>query len=42
VHENHFIPFISKVEKVGKIDKAYGNKKEIIKLEFFMDTDNPE
>jgi hypothetical protein len=35
-------PFVSKVEKMDKVDGTDADKSECIKLEFLMDTDNPE
>jgi hypothetical protein len=36
------ITFVSKVKKMDKVDEPDTDKSEWIKLEFLMDTDNPE
>jgi hypothetical protein len=36
------IPFVSKVEKMEKVDGPDGDMSEWIKLEFLMDPDNPD
>jgi hypothetical protein len=42
VRKNAPIPFVSKVnKKMDKVDGPDADKSEWIKLEFFMDTDNP-
>jgi hypothetical protein len=35
------IPFLSKVKKMDKVDGPVADKTELIKLEIFMDPDNP-
>jgi hypothetical protein len=35
------IPFVSKVNKMDKVDGPDADKSEWIKLEFLMDPDNP-
>jgi hypothetical protein len=41
VRENPPIPFFSKVKNMDKVDGPEADKSEWIKLEFFMDQDNP-
>jgi hypothetical protein len=43
VHKNPspYIPFVSKVKNMDKVDDTDANKSEWIKLDFLMDPDNP-
>jgi hypothetical protein len=42
VNKNPPIPFVSNVEEMKMVDGNDTGKTELIKLDFFIDPDNPE